>query len=115
MNLFFAATEPGGILLDLEKTSTVPTGVSYVVGAVCLVVLVVVIWAAFIRRPKDERARHYRYGSSERSTSGQRNGEAKSAGSGGRRRRRRRPRNPTLAETGGLPPRRDEAPAGDPP
>jgi hypothetical protein len=37
-----------------------------------------------------------------------------SQGSGRRRRREHRPRNPTLAETGGLPPRRplDQPPAG---
>ena len=63
ISLLSAAMEPGGIMLEVEKMRAVPTGVSYVVGAVCLVVLVVVIWAAFIfaEGSKDERAHHYRY------------------------------------------------------
>jgi hypothetical protein len=114
---FFAEVNPGDILLDLQKPGPPNTGVAYMVGAVCLMVLLVVLWAAFIRKPKDERARYYRDGSSNSSSAGQRTSNSSNGSENGerKRRRRRRPRNPTLAETGGLPPRRDEAPAGDPP
>jgi hypothetical protein len=111
------ALDTSGVLPGVQEMASSPTGVAYVVGSVCVVVLLVVIWAAFIRKPKDERARHYRYGSSPRSSSDSLRGNGKSDSENGerKRRRRRRQRNPTLAETGGLPPRRDEAPAGDPP
>jgi uncharacterized membrane protein YqiK len=73
--------------------------VAIVLMAVLVVVLVVVLWAVFIRRPARaaERGRLVEA----------KDGESNSAsGSGGRRRRRKRDhrgRNPTLAETGGLP------------
>lgn len=86
-----------------------------ILAAVLFVVFGMIVWAVFIRKPKrapvrgriitpEEAARHLRsrHGSSQE---------------GGRRRRRRRAgrsRNPTLAETGGLPPIRptDAPPPG---
>lgn len=67
-------------------------GTSAIMVAVVLIFGLVLIWAVFIRKP-------------ERSSERGRLTDA-SAGSSGRRRRRRqsRQRNPTLAETGGLPP-----------
>ncbi len=73
--------------------------VAIVLMAVLVVVLAVVLWAVFIRKPARaaERGRLVEA----------RDGESNSgSGSGGRRRRRKRDhrgRNPTLAETGGLP------------
>lgn len=73
--------------------------VAIVLMSVLVVVLVVVLWAVFVRRPARaaERGRLVEAKDGE-SSSG--------SGSGGKRRRRKRDhrgRNPTLAETGGLP------------
>lgn len=80
-----------------------------VLMAVLTVVLFVVLWAVFIRKPAKAAERGRLVDATSRSS-----GE----GSGGRRRRRkkeRRGRNPTLAETGGLPGRRDlDDPACEP-
>lgn len=70
------------------------------------ILFVALIWAVFFRRPRTGRQR----GTILEETDGE------PASGGGRRRRRRRrrdhrPRNPTLAETGGLPPAR----VGEPP
>jgi len=75
------------------------SGVTPVVFVGFGVLFVVVIWALFLRRsPRDPRDRFL----------------TDDAPSSGRRRRRRprrehRPTNPTLAETGGLPPAKSEA------
>ena len=75
-----------------------------VMMAVLGVVLLVVIWAVFIRKPSSGRRRE-RGRLTTAPPADSKDGES------GRRRRRRRSRsgsrNPTLAETGGLPPLRD--------
>ena len=76
--------------------------VPVVIGAL-VVLFSFIIWAAFIRRSDRRRERGEILTTPARDRS-------ESSGSGRRRRRRRekgRPRNPTLAETGGLPPVRD--------
>lgn len=83
-----------------------------ILGAIALVVLALLFWVAFLRqRPTHQRGSLV--------VTRVRKGEnARYGSSGRRRRRRRRPdhpdnlgRNPTLGETGGLPPpRRDEDP-----
>ena len=81
-----------------------------VLMAVLAVVLLVVVWAVFIRKPSRGRRRERG-----RLTTPPPPEDAKGESSGRRRRRRRsrtEVRNPTLAETGGLPPWRD--PAGPP-
>ena len=74
-------------------------GLAAVFAAVFAVVGLFLLWAIFIRKPsKDVRRGALSEGGTGR----------KSSGKGDRRRRRsskERPRNPTLAETGGLPPR----------
>jgi hypothetical protein len=90
----------------------IPTEIKLVLIAVGLIILGVVIWAAFLRRSSEEVSgwgpahSHYR-------PPAEKTGD--SSGSGRRRRRRRRrehrPRNPTLAETGGLPPMRPNEPS----
>jgi type VI protein secretion system component VasK len=87
-----------------------------VVGAILLVVALVFVWAAFVRKRR-RRVRRHHY---------QRRSIARAAADGmsairqhvherqRRRRSRQRPRNPTLAETGGLPPARSEAPPSQP-
>ena len=85
-------------------------------GAVALVTLGVVIWAAYIRKPAHKQSRHYHYPSNEPASANSNAESEPDEGSGRsyrrkrRRRREHRPRNPTLAETGGLPPLRSEQP-----
>lgn len=70
-------------------------GVAAVFVASLVVVGLCILWAVFIRKPSTESRRGAL-------------SEGGSSSRGGRRRRRsskERPRNPTLAETGGLPPK----------
>ena len=88
-------------------------------GAVLLVVLALLFWAIFIRPPRRQRSPYHGGRKSERGLL-LTDSEKKSHrtrhrwfGFGKRRkhrRRRERPRNPTLAETGGLPPIRTDEP-----
>lgn len=87
-----------------------------VLGAIALVVLALLFWVAFLRqRPTHQRG-------SLVVTRARKGENARYGASGRRRRRRRRPdhpdnlgRNPTLGETGGLPPPRPEEDAGPSP
>ncbi len=71
-----------------------------------LVALGFVIWAVLLRKPAGRRERGMLQDAPEES------GDDKGSGRRHRRRRRssHRGRNPTLSETGGLPPQRDEPP-----
>ena len=75
------------------------------ISAILLVAGVVVFWAVAIRKPKGER--RYKY---HRAPRGQMPPPAPAAK---RKRRAEPPRNPTLAETRGLPPVRESQPASD--
>jgi type VI protein secretion system component VasK len=87
-------------------------------GALGLVTLLILAWAVFLR--KGRRRRHELHHSHQHSSKPAEVAQARAEEdvpppSGKRRRRRRsghshRPRNPTLAETGGLPPIRLESP-----
>lgn len=97
-------------------------GFTILFGAVGVVTALILIWAIFIRKRPDQSSRRYRYRSSRDSTQKGANNVGDSAANAngrkeGRRRRRRkqRPRNPTLAETGGLPPVRTDGYLEDPP
>jgi hypothetical protein len=84
-------------------------------GAALLVTLILILWALFIRTPKRQSKT---FGGGHRRERGflvteeERERHRSRGWFGSRRRKRRRhserPRNPTLAETGGLPPVRDE-------
>lgn len=92
-----------------------------VVGAIALITLLILIWAAFFRSAKRQgRSHHHSHRRSAAPADPPQNDPAREGASSspqGRRRwrrsrRRHRPRNPTLAETGGLPPiRPDDPPA----
>ena len=95
-----------------------------VVGALALIVLLVLVWAVVIRKPRRRHHRHghHHHGSRQWGMNPDAQPEAEAApgekpAETRRRRRRRehRSRNPTLAETGGLPPIRAEKPPGDSP
>lgn len=86
------------------------------IGAVAVVTLAVVVWAVYIRKPPRQHSRHYHYPENEANSSSLESDSESDGGNGKhyrrkrRRRREHRPRNPTLAETGGLPPLRSEQP-----
>ena len=99
-------------------TITAQMLMSYLIyaGAIVLVTVIVTLWITTLRQPplKDSRRPH-RHARSSRSgiwawLSGGNDGESTN-GKRGRRRRSHRRRNPTLAETGGLPPLRNQPPA----
>ena len=77
-----------------------------ILGSLALVIGIVVVWAVFIRKPRKarpgEKVLEPAEGDSSSNKSGHRRKKFK------KRRRDHRPRNPTLAETGGLPPPKPE-------
>jgi FtsZ-interacting cell division protein ZipA len=85
-------------------------------GAVTIVTLFLVVWAVYLRKtPHQHSHRHYSYpeGDQQNKSSSVTESEDLDEKRYRRKRRRRRehrPRNPTLAETGGLPPLRSEHP-----
>jgi hypothetical protein len=107
-----------------------------VVGALGLIVLLVLIWAVAIRKPHrrhhhhdhhDHHDHHHHHHHRDHQESDpstvnpaagfdDQEGDGEMPGEPRRRHRHRdhRPRNPTLAETGGLPPIRGEKPPGEP-
>jgi hypothetical protein len=105
------------LLGDLHKAGSSRGGLTPLFFAVGIVTLLVLCWAIFIRKRPNESSRRYTYPSRDAKSKDARNG-GESAGKGDRRRRRKRKRrslNPTLAETGGLPPIRSEGYFEDPP
>lgn len=80
-------------------------------GAVALLTVVLLTWATYYAKRRKRRHRHHHHhhqSSPEAVAAAGMSSEPDSSRSHRRRRRRRphRPRNPTLAETGGLPPLR---------
>jgi hypothetical protein len=83
--------------------------------AIAVIAVLALIWAVFIRKREGDRPNRYSY---PRGSGSEKNGASNDSGSGRQRRRkrkRRHRRNPTLAETGGLPPLRSEGMPDDPP
>lgn len=72
-----------------------------IIIAVLIIVALLIVWAIYLRKKPHRSERGVLY-----------SGDPSSGSQGGRRRRRRkRHRNPTLAETGGLPPPRVPSPS----
>jgi hypothetical protein len=123
ISLFLAQLDiKDGVVTGLQKTGAGRNEFALLFGAVGLVTALVLAWAIFIRKRPDESSRRYRYRSSRGSAQEGAGTVIGSAGNSdarkeGRRRRRRkhRLRNPTLAETGGLPPLRADGYLEDPP
>ena len=90
-----------------------------VLSAAVAIGLLAVFWAVFIRKRKGEHRHrhhhHHRASESQSSTSvvpgDDSSGQVMQKRHRRRRRREHRPRNPTLAETGGLPPIRPDEPS----
>ncbi|MBI2927313.1 MAG: hypothetical protein HYY24_16585 [Verrucomicrobia bacterium] len=99
-----------GTVVAGKSAAVALRGVFPVLGAVLLIFLLFVLWARFIRKKKDRsRESHPVLASTARSDDENGHGHHHHR----RRRKRRRdhrPRNPTLAETGGLPPVSDKGP-----
>jgi hypothetical protein len=79
-------------------------------GAFTLVIATVFLWAVYVRKPKRRHHSHHRPHRSASDDSSNGSGQSPGRRKWRRPRREHRPRNPTLAETGGLPPARNEAP-----
>ncbi len=95
---------PGDVLASSWRNMNHSTrDIFALLTAVAALSLLFLIWALFIRKRRKGISGWHFQNSSGSSTGGQSHAH-------GRRRRRRphRPRNPTLAETGGLPPLRSE-------
>jgi hypothetical protein len=102
---------------NLQKTSAGHNSLTLLFGALGSVTFLILLWAIFIRKRPDEGSRRYTYPSRDSKSRTRDNLNQSNGQSDGRRRRRRkrRSRNPTLAETGGLPPVRTEGYFDDPP
>jgi Flp pilus assembly protein TadB len=104
-----------------KNTSPVLRDVIVVMVAGCAVGLIALLWAALVRKRKRRHRHHHHHSSSAgtQAASSLASAEVSDNGLERRRKRRRRrdhrPRNPTLAETGGLPPVRTDTPGENDP
>src|SRR5438874_2335341 len=110
ISLFLAQFDvKDSVVAGLQKTGSARNGLNALFGAVGLVTALILVWAIFIRKRPDNSSRRYRYRSSRDSAEGATNNVSEPPPEAAvkerriRRRRKRRSRNPTLAETGGLP------------
>jgi hypothetical protein len=85
-----------------------------VLAAIILVTLIIVIWILYFRKPQRHEHHHHKTGHREHSKEISDEGKMRVRKHYRQRRRERRPMNPTLAQTGGLPPIRSQTPL-DPP
>ena len=106
----FGQAEISDFVSSWRKMAPATRDALLIFGAITVVVLLALIWAAFVRKSKRHRKHHYPRARTERTATveSERPKEAKRRKF--RRRRESRPRNPTLAETGGLPPVRSGPP-----
>jgi type VI protein secretion system component VasK len=118
--LFLADAENGDVLASWRISDPIVLEYLAIFAAIGLVTLLLLIWAAFIRKKRRRKHSHHHHHHHHHSSQPAeapevRQAEAAPAPAEKRRRRRHsrhrhRPRNPTLAETGGLPPVRPEGP-----
>jgi type VI protein secretion system component VasK len=112
--IFLAAGEMDAALASWRLTDPAMRERLLIFGAMGAVSLLVVLWAIFLRRKRKRRRKHH-HSSSPASAPELRQvpmatPEPEKHHRHRRSRRRHRPRNPTLAETGGLPPIRPDEP-----
>jgi hypothetical protein len=114
LSFFFAQIDgKESFVTDLQKTGPSRNNLTLLFTAFGVVTLLVLVWAIFIRKRADDSPRRYSYPS--RDSNKNNIGELGAKIGRRRRRRKRRSRNPTLAETGGLPPIRADGYFEDPP
>jgi hypothetical protein len=113
IRVLFMQPETRGLFSWWTKPGSPGTEVLLVIGMALVLAVVFFIWAAYVRRPrrKHHSHRHHHHHSSDDEQHRKSSGVASLFGAKRRRRRthrRERQVNPTLAQVGGLPPRRDE-------
>src|SRR5260221_439296 len=114
---WFGDVEPEDVVAQWQTLDAGMRETLVICGALLFIIIAVVVWAVFIRKskhgshPSETHSHHHRRAQPESHDSSRR-GEKRS-----RRRRKKRgqhheytQRNPTLAETGGLPPVRSDLP-----
>jgi LPXTG-motif cell wall-anchored protein len=110
----FAQFMPDALLARRQFKGAPPTRETFLIlGAIGLVTLLVAGWALFIRKKKRRRRSYDYHKKTVKTDTSSLNGNgsaspAKATGKERRRRRKHRRLNPTLAQTGGLPPIRPE-------
>jgi Ca2+/H+ antiporter len=113
---YLAAILPTGLLPETAQKSRGMNEWLILLGALAVVTCLVFVWAVFFRhRLRRHHHHHARHHSHDRTASSGSGGGGESLSTSDKRRSRRRkkehrPRNPTLAETGGLPPARSQPP-----
>jgi hypothetical protein len=118
VSFILAQLDPKDLGSYWQHANVSKAGLGTVISAISAVIVLVLVWAIFIRKPGRDRPRRYDYPSLSTAESPK---SARNGSSGGharrkrRRRREHRPRKPTLSETGGLPPVRNDVPSDDPP
>jgi len=111
------AMEPEQVLASWRITDPATLEWILIFGAIGLVTLLVLLWAVFLRKKRRRHKHHHAHRNSSGLTEVPEVPKDEGAPSPLEKRRHRqrsghrhRPRNPTLAETGGLPPVRPESP-----
>jgi hypothetical protein len=115
ISLFLAQIDVQDSLPTLHKGGLSRGGLAVLFAACALVTFLILFWAIFVRKRPDDSSRRYTYPSRDSKGNNTENISRAKFGRRGRRRRKRRSRNPTLAETGGLPPIRSDGYFEDPP
>lgn len=113
--LTFAAVAADQGLASLTRLTPGVKESLIVLGAVLFVVGAAIFWVLIIRKQKRRPSRRHQRHSTTPAPAGVIEIQKMVRDRNRRRRRKHRPRNPTLAETGGLPPPRTHAPSGLPP
>jgi hypothetical protein len=116
MNLLLSVAQPDPSREWWKQVVPSKNEFGLLLAAVGVITFLALIWAIFIRKREDDSSRRYSYphGGS-RADSANHDSALAPQRKRRRKRRRRRRRNPTLAETGGLPPIRNDGYPGDPP
>lgn len=120
----FADVDPHDLIAQWRRLEPATQESLLVVGALIVVTFLVLAWAVFFRkRDRSNRKHRHEHRSSRESAPRETSQGSQEPGSGEgrhrrkwrRRRREHRPRNPTLSETGGLPPIRTNGPSSPAP
>jgi len=118
LSVMLAQVDPKELGSYWQRSNVSKAGLGTLITAISFVTLLILIWAIFIRKPGGERPRRYRYPNrpnAEPLAKTELNGGSGHSRRKRRRRREHRPRKPTLSQTGGLPPVREDVPSDDPP
>ena len=120
MSLLLADAAANQTIAPWRTLSASVVGGLLLISAIGSVTLLAVLWAMYFRKKKRRKRKHHSHHESSPPTAELEAADAEPSEHHHRHRRRRkrrdhRPRNPTLAETGGLPPIRSDSAAGPQP